>query len=68
LEIYGTRLVELETFFTNPSQFENKDYLAKAGEEYRSLKSKEQALEKEWERLSWEAESISRKLVDLKVR
>ena len=67
LEIYEPRLVELETFFTNPSQFENKDYLAKAGEEYRLLKSKEQALEKEWEKLSWEAESISRKLVDLEV-
>jgi ATP-binding cassette subfamily F protein 3 len=68
LEVYGARVTELETLFSNPDQFGSKESLAEAGEEYRLLKSKEQALWEEWERLSWEADSISRKLVDLEVR
>ena len=67
LEIHEARVAELETLFSNPSQFESKDHLAEAGEEYRLLKNKEQALWEKWESLSGEAESISRKLVDLEV-
>ena len=68
LEIYESRITELEALFSSPSQFESKDHLAEAGEEYRLLKAKEQDLWKEWDRLSTEAHSINRKLEGLDVR
>ena len=65
LETYEARFAQLEALFSNPGQFENKDQLATSGEQYRVLKSEEQSLWEEWERLSLEAESVDSRLTEL---
>ncbi|MCL0102263.1 ATP-binding cassette domain-containing protein, partial [Dehalococcoidia bacterium] len=65
LEAYEARFAELETRFSNPSQFDSKDHLAASGEQYRVFKGEEQSLWEEWERLSLEAELVDRRLAEL---
>jgi len=60
LEANEIRINELETLFSNPSQFENKDHLTKGGKEYQLLKNNEQTLWEKWEQLTRETESINR--------
>jgi len=66
LEAYEVHFAKLEELFSKPDQFESKDELAASGEQYRAFKTNEQALWEEWERLSSVAESIQRKIEELK--
>ena len=65
LEAHLARIAQLEALFSSPGQFENADQLATSGEEYRVLKSEEQSLWEEWERLSLEVERVDGMLDEL---
>jgi len=65
LETHGVRIAQLEALFSNPGQFENSAQLATSGEEYRALKSKEQSLWEEWEKLALEAETVNSRIEEL---
>ena len=60
------RITALETMFSQPDQFDGRDQLAAAGEQYQVLKEEARALWEEWERLSLEAENIDSQLEALK--
>ena len=62
LEAHLARIAQLEALFSSPGQFENAAQMATSGEEYRVLKSEEQSLWEEWERLSLEVETVNGKL------
>ena len=65
LETYGAKIAKLERKFSNPEKFENSDQLVVAGEQYQQLKSEEQLLMDEWERLSLETETVDGQLQEL---
>ena len=65
LQTYGAKIARLEKRFSNPEKFENNDQLVVAGEEYQQLKSEEQVLMDEWERLSLETETAEGQLQEL---
>jgi ATP-binding cassette subfamily F protein 3 len=65
LESLESRLNELEARFADPSQFRDNEQLIVSGEQYRDLKNEEQALWKDWERLSSEADVIDKELAEL---
>jgi len=67
LETFGAKIAKLEKKFANPEKFKDSDQLAASGEQYQQLKSEEQTLMDEWERLSLEAESVDGKLQELNV-
>ena len=60
------RITELEAMFSRPDRSDGPVHFAAAGKEYRVLKEEAGSLWEEWERLSLEAESIDRKLAELK--
>ena len=60
------RIVELESMFSSPDQFDDAAQLATSGEQYRVLKEEAQSLWSEWERLSLEAERIDSQLRGLR--
>ncbi|SVA42182.1 uncharacterized protein METZ01_LOCUS95036, partial [marine metagenome] len=62
LEIFSTKISKLEKKFTNPEKFTDSNQLVAAGEQYQQLKSEEQLLMDEWERLSLEAETLDGEL------
>ena len=66
LEAHLARIAKMEALFSNPGRFENAAQLATSGEQYRVLKGEEQSLWEEWERLTLEAETVGRKLDELK--
>ena len=65
LETCGGKIAKLERKFSNPEKFENSDQLVVAGEQYQQLKSEEQLLMDEWERLSLETETVDGQLQEL---
>lgn len=66
LEAHKDRIAQLEALFSRPGKFENAAHLATSGEQYLVLKSEQQSLWEEWERLSLEAEAVDGRIVELK--
>ena len=58
---------ELEAKFADPTKFDDRAQLEASGERYRVLKEEEHTLWDEWERLSLEAEDVSRSIAELSV-
>jgi ATP-binding cassette subfamily F protein 3 len=62
---YESRISQMESMFSNPSQIGNPSQLTTLGEQYRVLKSESQGLWEEWERLLLDGESIEAQLKNL---